>query len=173
MKGPGVYFIQAKNGLVKIGRSAHVQQRLAVLKTSSPSALSVLHFIPTEEHIKTESEFHFHYAEKRQCGEWFALSSEDIALILSGFIPHRPGEDESRREPKNRVLDCTEHLSVSEAAELLDITYQGVTLAIKRGRLSKVVQNGLILIPRTDVLEYQGAAKRGRPVQSKQKLVDL
>ncbi len=86
MKNPGVYFLKADNGVVKIGRSANPQSRVNELKTSSPVALVLIFVYETVAMKEDEAFFHRFFANRRVRGEWFALSDEEISGIIDGSI---------------------------------------------------------------------------------------
>ena len=71
-----VYFIEAENGLVKIGNSTNIHKRLTTLKTQSPIKLKLIHSIPCKEFSGTriERDLHIYFSKQRSHGEWFKLS---------------------------------------------------------------------------------------------------
>jgi Meiotically up-regulated gene 113 len=86
----GVYLIRAENGLVKIGYSAHVESRLALLQTGSPVGLSILHVIETDSYKELERALHAIFSAQRRRGEWFELSEDDIIAAKGHPVPRRP-----------------------------------------------------------------------------------
>lgn len=86
-RGPAnkVYFIQAKNGLVKIGIANNVYLRLESLNTASPVDLNLLFWIETNEARKLESSFHNIFRSKHIKGEWFNLSPDDIDWVKRNY----------------------------------------------------------------------------------------
>lgn len=81
----GVYFIQADNGLTKIGRTKNLKNRLSKLKTSSPCELNLIWFIETEHELELEAKIHDVFSVKRVRGEWFDLTDEDMSWIKQIF----------------------------------------------------------------------------------------
>lgn len=75
-----VYFIQADNGLIKIGVAANPQDRLRTLRTMSPVGLRLVLVIPSLG-APGESELHTRFAEHRAHGEWFRPAAELVAFI--------------------------------------------------------------------------------------------
>lgn len=73
-----VYFIEAENGLVKIGRSDSIEKRYAELTTMSPVHLRLQHAIAASNYVAAEAWLHSQFAIKRDHGEWFGLSPEDM-----------------------------------------------------------------------------------------------
>jgi hypothetical protein len=81
----GVYFIQAINGLIKIGRSVNINARFKQLATMSPIDLSIMAFIKTEDECALELELHKLFASKRCHGEWFDLSESDLMAANDSY----------------------------------------------------------------------------------------
>ena len=78
-----VYFIEADNGLVKIGKSKDVRKRLNALRGASPISLRLLFSIDCNgQAIKTEKRFHKMFAAKRKHGEWFGLNKKEKMGIM-------------------------------------------------------------------------------------------
>jgi hypothetical protein len=68
---PAIYFVRS-NGLVKIGYSKHVAQRVRALRTGSSVPLELwFSFDGTRE---LEKELHWRFRRDRSHGEWFHLS---------------------------------------------------------------------------------------------------
>lgn len=78
LKGGYVYFIEAENGLIKIGYSASVRERFKKLSTAVPMQLTVLGLCPAEPHV--ERELHERFSGQRAMGEWFRPSPELLNL---------------------------------------------------------------------------------------------
>lgn len=64
-----VYFIEAANGLVKVGQSQSVTSRLEGLRTMSPIPLRLLGTVPGG--LELEQRLHRELAASRAHGEWF------------------------------------------------------------------------------------------------------
>lgn len=75
-----VYFIQADNGLIKIGVAGSPKDRLRTLRTMSPVALRLVLELPGRG-APGESELHARFAEHRSHGEWFHPAPELISFI--------------------------------------------------------------------------------------------
>ena len=72
-----VYFAEASNGLMKIGRSSNMPRRLKNLNNMSPVLISLFHILNCENANATrklEEEFHRRFKSKNHHGEWFRLS---------------------------------------------------------------------------------------------------
>ena len=78
-----VYLIQQCNSpFYKIGQTAgDVEKRLMSLTHQNPQGLKLVHKFYCQDRRKVEKELHQMYAVLRVRGEWFELSSEDIAEI--------------------------------------------------------------------------------------------
>lgn len=81
-----VYFIQADNGLVKIGVSADPMNRLEGLRTGSPLRLRLLGVIPGLG-VVGEHELHERFAASRSHGEWFRPTPELATYIAENARP--------------------------------------------------------------------------------------
>lgn len=64
-----VYFIQIKNGPIKIGLTGNVKNRLKSLSCSLPYDLELLHVMPGDE--KLEKKLHKKFCKYHIRGEWF------------------------------------------------------------------------------------------------------
>ncbi len=79
---PGyVYLIKAANGLYKIGITKNVVSRFNGLKTMSPDAIELIHFVVVSDTRGVEKRLHQQFAACRQHGEWFALNDNDVEYI--------------------------------------------------------------------------------------------
>lgn len=75
-----VYFIQAENGLIKIGVSNDPAARIRALQTGSPIELTLLGVVPGAGR-QTEAQLHEQFAAHRTRGEWFHPAPQLIAQI--------------------------------------------------------------------------------------------
>ena len=74
-----VYVIGRERGPVKVGITASLGGRLAILQTGCPFKLTLFHAhaARNRDHaIWHEQSFHESYAEDRLIGEWFKLDAE-------------------------------------------------------------------------------------------------
>jgi Meiotically up-regulated gene 113 len=76
-----VYFLLADNGLVKIGRTKKLKERLDHFTAKLPYKLELIHTIFTDDSYGLEEYFHEKFKDKRQRGEWFKLDQEDIEEV--------------------------------------------------------------------------------------------
>jgi hypothetical protein len=65
---PGVYILQADNGLCKIGCSRQMKRRVSSLLGSLPTETVLLHSIYTDEYERAERRLHDHFRGKRVRG---------------------------------------------------------------------------------------------------------
>ena len=64
-----IYFIQAENGLIKIGYTRNLKERLDILRSMSHSKLTLLLVLKGDR--KKESRMHEIFQDYRVHGEWF------------------------------------------------------------------------------------------------------
>ncbi len=62
------------NNLTKIGKSSNVDKRLNALKNQFNNKLILIGFLNTD----IETKLHLFFSEKRNFGEWFSLSIDDV-----------------------------------------------------------------------------------------------
>lgn len=75
-----IYFIRdAATGFVKVGHSVDPAKRLITLQIGSASALTLEMTLPGGKSV--EAVFHARLATKRQRGEWFALTRDDVTAM--------------------------------------------------------------------------------------------
>lgn len=74
-----IYFIAADNGLVKIGFSRDVQQRMESLQTMSPAPIQLMGTMPGT--VTDERRIHARFAHLRSHGEWFWSNGELLTFI--------------------------------------------------------------------------------------------
>ena len=72
-----VYFIEAENGLVKIGCTNDIEKRLVNLQNMSPIPLNLLLLLNCDgEASRIENALHRKLEKQHHHGEWFNLSDE-------------------------------------------------------------------------------------------------
>lgn len=74
-----IYFIQAENGLIKIGQTINVKTRFKNLKLNSPLSLKLLVSIPAD--YIYEFKIHEHFKKIRSHNEWFNPAPELLIFI--------------------------------------------------------------------------------------------
>jgi hypothetical protein len=75
-----VYFLQAENGMIKIGTSTEIYERINTLRTASPCSFVKLSIMPGD--MSVEKRLHKKFAVCRRQGEWF-VKSQDIDEYIS------------------------------------------------------------------------------------------
>ncbi len=79
-----VYFVEAENGWIKIGRTKAIRERFLSLRLGSPIPVHILRIFECNGNSrKVEKKWHKRFASKRQHGEWFRLNERDKEQILS------------------------------------------------------------------------------------------
>ena len=79
-----VYLIQGAS-LTKVGITDHVKGRIKTFRTASPVPLDLVYYFRSDDALIAERWLHSKYADKRQHGEWFSLSDQDIESIKQEF----------------------------------------------------------------------------------------
>lgn len=74
-----VYFVQDGNSAIKIGTTINLDGRIAALKTSCSTDVSLLASIPGDK--RTEAFFHGLLQRHRMSGEWFAPGEQVLQVI--------------------------------------------------------------------------------------------
>ena len=92
-----VYLTKAGFGY-KIGRTTRPDQRPLQVAGNCPIELEMVIVIEVPDSKSAERRLHWHFADKRLRGEWFALDNQDVELI-KGFpasldsLPPEPEQD--------------------------------------------------------------------------------
>jgi hypothetical protein len=76
-----VYLARGHRGEYKIGRTNLVDRRIAEIGATSSVELTLIHEIKTDDPAGVEAYWHRRFAESRMRGEWFRLSSKDVAAF--------------------------------------------------------------------------------------------
>ena len=76
---PVVYFVQAENGLIKIGSTKYLDDRLYSLRCGSPVGLELIASLKGDRTV--EFALHTRFAEHRLHGEWFTPHPDILAEI--------------------------------------------------------------------------------------------
>jgi hypothetical protein len=87
LSGPRVYFVQSvEGGLVKIGFTRKLQERIGTLNRMGAAALSFLGSLAGDREL--EQSLHERFARARVRGEWFSLTPDLLRfLVLQNMTP--------------------------------------------------------------------------------------
>lgn len=91
----GYVYVMRSGDLYKIGLAGNWEKRLKSLKTGNPNIEKVI-AKRVENCLEAETELHQKYKSKREAGEWFRLTQDDIPDIdkfldtkqPKGYAPH-------------------------------------------------------------------------------------
>lgn len=83
VKPGSVYLLQLENGMCKIGKAVSIEKRLIPFSVHFPMKWELLHSFKSEDYSRAEEILHKKFSDKREIGEFFRLSDEDIMYIKS------------------------------------------------------------------------------------------
>lgn len=90
---PGyVYILKSNNGYHKIGRTKNIDKRLVGIARDYPVHITALHYFPCRDCVGAELRLHRRFADCRLQGEWFDLSDEQVAWLVT--ITEKDTEDD-------------------------------------------------------------------------------
>jgi len=72
-------------GLIKIGVARNLDSRFRDLQNSCPQKLTVVGCVESPDALKLERRLHRRFEKQNYRGEWFDLSTSDVAEILAEF----------------------------------------------------------------------------------------
>lgn len=125
-----VYLVLGTGPLCKIGYTSRLTQRLRAIQSQSPEPIRLLHKIPARSIAGAagiEQLLHREFHHRRGRGEWFALTADDLARIISP-----PDGDPLAGVAGMAMADA---ISAPEAAGLLRVPLTRLRLLIRGGLL--------------------------------------
>ena len=82
---PGFVYLLRCGEFYKIGRAKKWVDRVATFQTIYPHDLEVIHVARCDDMKAEEEALHKAYADRRDKGEWFRLTPDDVAAIVSAM----------------------------------------------------------------------------------------
>lgn len=132
-----VYVLDSGLGYYKIGKAKDLNRRVKQLKIQLPFPVTIQYAYQSSEHDYEERFWHEYYAAKRLNGEWFTLTSDDLAVIyehseytglyeINGEMHFDPLRVISRRiphlQPSEQSNQSSFFISLDEADEIIGVT---------------------------------------------------
>lgn len=77
----GFVYLIRWNVHYKIGKSNNLERRLREIRVALPEAATLIHVIRTDDPDGIEAYWHRRFGDRRANGEWFALSTTDVAAF--------------------------------------------------------------------------------------------
>lgn len=79
-----VYVFGSKvEGRYKIGQGATPRARMSDYQAKLPFRVEMIHTIPADDKVRAEADLHHRLRDRRETGEWFRLTSDDLGQIMN------------------------------------------------------------------------------------------
>lgn len=95
-----VYVIKSPTGHYKIGRASDPYDRMKVFEVKLPFEVEFEHLIKTKDMYLLESELHVRFESQRVNGEWFLLTSDDVAAIKQEYPANQSKKRRLKEDPQ-------------------------------------------------------------------------
>ena len=82
-----IYFVQAQDGCIKIGRASNVEKRIAELQTGQAHRLRTLLILSGSASLEFQLHSRFSHLRVRDDGEWFVAGRDLLAFIADPQMP--------------------------------------------------------------------------------------
>jgi hypothetical protein len=89
-KKAGYVYLISGGGYFKIGQTQHIEKRIKQVGTKLPFKIEYLHWIETNDMDGLEAYWHQYFVDKREEGEWFTLSDEEVEKFCEKDIMNSP-----------------------------------------------------------------------------------
>ncbi|AHM58852.1 hypothetical protein D770_02925 [Flammeovirgaceae bacterium 311] len=150
LTGNCVYILKTGKDLYKIGKTKHLQKRLAGYRTHLPVEFQVIRQFMAENMDTLEQSLHVIFQHKHVKGEWFELDQEDL-VICDNIARSHAVVKLQKQTKKYRELQYSSNpvLQVMEANEKYLLNY------------SKIVEDLKLGMTTDEILElYEGSISR-------------
>ena len=67
----------------KIGATTNILRREGELQLHVPGGIEPIHYLETDDPFGIEAYWHRRFEDRRENGEWFRLTSDDVAAFVS------------------------------------------------------------------------------------------
>ena len=134
LKGKSVYILKTGKNLYKIGKTQHLQKRLAGYHTHLPMEFRVIRQYMAANMDELEQSLHVVFQHKHVKGEWFQLNQDDI-MICDNIARSHAMVKLQKQTKKYRELEFSDNplLQVLEANETYLRNYSRVVADLKLG----------------------------------------
>jgi len=110
----------------KIGYSKKPYRRAKKLRTATPYPIEVVFTLRTPHYKHAEKTLHYRYRDKRRNGEWFELSVDDVAEIMSIDSVGRPPIERAQDTAYALAYKATgDRVAAAEAMSICRESYAG------------------------------------------------